>query len=154
MGKYRNNTWLIKHGLSGSKLYKVWVSIKFRCTNPKHRDFHRYGGRGIRYCPEWEKFIPFMEWALANGYQEGLEIDRIDNDGNYEPSNCRWITRQKNSLNRDKRKDYGIYKNGKNGWAIHIVRNRKDNYGGTYPSVEQAIVKRDELVKMLDAKIA
>lgn len=68
-----------------------------RCRRKKDKYYHRYGGRGIRVCEEWHKFPPFYEWAMANGYRDNLSIDRVDVDGNYEPSNCQWITMAENS---------------------------------------------------------
>lgn len=95
-----NKECCVRHGMHKHKIYKVWTSIKQRCRNPNAPFYARYGGRGISYCNEWEKFEPFYEWAEANGYEEGLTIDRIDNDGNYEPSNCRWVTHKENCQNR------------------------------------------------------
>jgi len=95
-----NKVCAIKHGLHRSKIYKVWTSLKQRCHNPNASFFNRYGGRGITYCEDWDQFQPFYDWAMENGYQEGLTIDRINNDGNYEPSNCRWVTHQENCQNR------------------------------------------------------
>ena len=89
-----------RHGLEGTPLYFVWRSIKQRCNNPNQHGYHCYGGRGITYCKEWESFVPFMEWALKNGYSEHLQIDRRNNNGNYEPGNCRFVTPRTNSLNR------------------------------------------------------
>ena len=74
--------------------------MKSRCNNPKYSSYHRYGGRGITYCEEWETFEPFLKWALKNGYSDDLTLDRIDNDGNYEPSNCRWATQSQQSYNK------------------------------------------------------
>lgn len=79
-------------------LYGIWASMKQRCCNPKHTHYANYGGRGIRICSDWFQYYPvFREWAMKNGFQPGLTIDRIDNDGNYEPSNCQWISRAANS---------------------------------------------------------
>lgn len=81
-------------------LYKTWTGMVQRCTNPNHVAYHRYGGRGVVVCDEWSKFIPFMEWAQANGFEKGLEIDRMDNNGNYTPDNCRFVTGKANIRNR------------------------------------------------------
>ena len=74
--------------------------MKNRCTNPNNKDFSDYGARGISVCSEWQNFSPFQAWALANGYAEGLTLDRMNNDGSYEPANCRWVTRKEQAQNR------------------------------------------------------
>lgn len=88
------------HGETGSRLYWVWHNMIERCTNPNATNYERYGGRGITVCPEWRSsFEAFMAWAMANGYQPGLQVDRKDNDGPYTPSNCRWATRKQQARN-------------------------------------------------------
>jgi len=99
----------VTHGITQDKssieyrLYNVLNSIKTRCYNAKSREYKWYGSRGINLCEEWRsKPSSFIEWALANGYQKGLHIDRINNDGNYEPNNCRFVTSKVNMNNTSK----------------------------------------------------
>lgn len=90
-----------KHKQSGTRLYEIWQGMKSRCFYEKDARYSRYGGRGITVCNEWkEDFKAFFDWSLENGYSENLTIDRIDNDRNYEPSNCRWVTMKDQSKNR------------------------------------------------------
>ena len=89
-----------KHGDHKSRLYNIWAGMKNRCTCSNNERYDRYGGRGISVCLEWDHYPAFKEWALANGYADDLQIDRTDNDGNYEPANCRWVTAAKNTRNR------------------------------------------------------
>ncbi|MDR0475049.1 MAG: hypothetical protein LBH43_15420 [Treponema sp.] len=102
------------HGDSGKRLYRIWVQMKLRCENQsskESRDKKNYRDRGIRVCQEWHDYKVFKAWALKNGYNDNLSIDRIDNNGNYEPSNCRWadiITQANNT-----RRNINIKYNGK-----------------------------------------
>jgi hypothetical protein len=90
-----------RHKLSGTRLYHEWCSMKRRCLNPNYKRYSDYGGRGIKVCDEWlDKPDAFFEWALSNGYSDNLTIDRIDNNGNYEPSNCRWVDNKTQCRNR------------------------------------------------------
>lgn len=83
------------------KLYHTWTSIKYRCNNPKCKDYKNYGGRGIKMCDEWANdFLTFRTWCLENGFASDLTIDRIDVNGNYEPSNCRWVTVAEQNRNK------------------------------------------------------
>jgi hypothetical protein len=91
----------VKHGFSKSRLYIIWRGMLRRCHVPKSPDYAWYGAKGIAVCAAWKNdFITFREWAMANGYDDSLTIDRIDGKGNYEPSNCRWATKETQSLNR------------------------------------------------------
>ena len=84
-----------------SRLYREWCGMKKRCYNSKYEFYNRYGGRGIKVCEEWlNDFVSFKNWAISNGYNDNLELDRIDNDKDYEPNNCRWQNRTNQVRNR------------------------------------------------------
>lgn len=88
------------HGHSKTKLYGVWLGMKRRCDYRKDKRYQRYGGRGITVCDEWRNdYVTFESWAINNGYKQGLSIDRIDNNGNYCPENCRWVTTKQQNRN-------------------------------------------------------
>ena len=90
-----------KHGMKHTRIYEIWCGMKKRCYNQNSKNFPQYGGKGIIVCDDWKNdFLKFYDWSMKNGYQENLTIDRIDNNGNYEPSNCRWITHKQQQRNR------------------------------------------------------
>lgn len=90
---------------NATRLYEIWTGMRNRCNNPNNHNYDCYGGRGISVCERWSNYLNFKEWALKNGYKEDLTIDRIDVDGNYEPDNCRWVTRKEQMSNTRKSKE-------------------------------------------------
>ena len=111
------------HGLRSTRLYVIWANIKDRILNPKHHKYKDYGGRGIIICDEWKNdFASFYDWAMSNGYSDELTIDRIDNDGNYSPENCRWVTQIIQTRNQR------IYKNNTSGYKGVCYYKRDGNY--------------------------
>lgn len=109
------------------RLYRIWCCMKSRCYNKNLKAYKDYGMRGIQVCKEWlNDFRKFENWALNNGYQENLTIDRIDNDGNYEPSNCRWITRE--MQNKNKRNNIYVIYNGKKILLKDYAKEKNINY--------------------------
>ena len=108
----RCKTNFTKHGLEHTRLYGIWSDMRLRCYDEKNIAYHRYGGRGITICDEWKNDVKaFYDWATANGYKDSLTIDRIDNDGNYCPENCRWATIKEQASNR--RSNILVTHNGK-----------------------------------------
>lgn len=86
--------------MSHTRLHNIWISMRQRCRTKTCSGYKKYGAKGIRVCKEWEAFENFRDWAIANGYSDNLSIDRIDPKGNYEPSNCRWVTQKVQQNNR------------------------------------------------------
>ena len=120
------------HGLIETKLYKIWANIKDRTLNPKHKQYNDYGGRGITICDEWLDIHNFYNWAMSNGYSDELSIDRIDNDGNYEPSNCRWTTRTIQQRNQR------IQKNNTSGYK-GVSYDKKANKNKAYIKINKKL---------------
>ena len=125
-----------KHGLEHSRLYKIWFNMNLRCLDETNTNYHRYGGRCISVCDEWkENLQAFVDWAMANGYRDDLTLDRIDNDGNYEPSNCRWVSMREQANNR--RSNVAITFNGK----TKTMKQWANDVGIPYKVVWQRIQK-------------
>lgn len=87
-------------GESKQRLYSIWNGMLNRCENKKAANYQYYGGNGITICPEWHNYTNFKEWAMRNGYQDNLTIDRVDVCGAYSPDNCRWVTQKEQTRNR------------------------------------------------------
>ena len=128
------------HGLSRTRLYRIWAGMKRRCFSPKCEKYPLYGERGITVCKEWMNFKPFYDWAYSNGYTDTLSIDRIDSNGNYEPSNCRWATSSEQVRNTRANKWFSY--NGEThllcDWARKVdvspetIKRRFEQYGSPY----------------------
>lgn len=126
-----------KHSKTGDRLYIMFASIKSRCYNKNNKAYYRYGGRGIKICDEWlNDFLLFHDWVVKSGWEDGLQIDRIDNNGDYEPNNCRFVTARENSNNKSN--TIFLNFNGENlpiavwakktGIGIETIRRRIFNY--------------------------
>ncbi len=136
-----------KHGYNrqgnAHPLYTAWKAMKQRCCNPNDPAFHNYGGRGISVCKQWiDDPKAFVEWGLVNGWKSELAIDRTDNNGNYEPTNCRFVTQAVNNGNqRDHKKasglPVGVRLNG-NGFQARIYIGGKRLCLGTFDTPEKA----------------
>ena len=118
-GDFPTTSWLRRH----------WWNMKNRCEDPKNTFFHRYDGRGIAVCAEWQRFGAFFAWAITNGWRRGLTIDRIDNDKGYSPENCRWVTNRENARNRSFYNAKTVTVRGMSksysAWAKHLGLSRK-----------------------------
>lgn len=103
----------VKHGLSGTRIKRIYYNMHSRCENTNTPKYKNHGGRGIKICDEWhggEGLVNFYNWAMANGYTEDLTLDRIDNDGDYCPENCQWVDFA--TQNRNKRDNVFVTING------------------------------------------
>lgn len=112
------------HGMSKTRLHNIWLTMRSRCEKPNCSTYHKYGAKGIKVCSEWSIFENFRDWSLSNGYNDQLTIDRINPLGNYEPSNCRWVTQK-------------VQQN-----------NRSNNVKLTYKGITHSIIEWSEILKI------
>ena len=142
-----------KKSLRRNRLFWVWRGMVARCYDSKHMTYYYYGGRGIKICDEWRKDpAPFMEWAIKNNWKHGLQIDRKDNDGDYTPSNCRFVTKSVNGRNRRKARNksssyIGVcYIKHRKKYRSQITVNWNLTYIGHYETELEAITARDNYI--------
>lgn len=134
------------HNESKSRLYKIWSYMRKRCYNQNASNYMNYGGRGITVCNEWNgSYEAFRDWAVKNGYNDSLSIDRIDVNGNYEPNNCRWVTSAAQANNR-RNTVYYTYKN-----ETKSVADWAKQYGLNYKSLLKRINSGKGLSELIHA---
>lgn len=142
-----------KHGLRKHPLYQVWANMKDRCYNIKCKYYPNYGSRGITICDRWKDSFENFYNDVVEGYEEGLQLDRIDNDGNYEPNNVRWVKSQQNSMNRGGHKNTssrykGVSWNKKiNKWVAQIQKDGKKHHLGSFSNEHEAAVAYNKKAK-------
>ena len=133
-----------RHGLKGTRLYRIWKNMKSRCYNPRVGSYKNYGGRGVSICDEWlNDPKAFYDWATANGYSDEKSIDRIDVNGPYAPDNCRWATRKEQG--RNQRTNHAI----NTPWGRLCLREASERSGVSLATIKQRIkrgVPEDQLL--------
>ena len=142
-----------KHGLSLSRFYSIWHNMLDRCYNKNSKRFNDYGGRGIKVCGEWLDIKNFVDWVdNKSNWEEGLTLDRIDNDKGYSPENCRWVDRATQGLNQRMKKNntsgfVGVnWKKDKNKWVVNIKHHKVLKYVGGFKTKEEAVLARDQYI--------
>ncbi len=144
----------ITHGGSKTHLYRIWRHMRERCNNPSAKDYIHYGGRGIKVWPAWQHFEGFRNWALENGYESNLSIDRKDNNKGYSPSNCRWASQSQQCRNKrpigNKSGYVGVYPTGWLRWYAASKVNGRQIRLGTFDDPFSAAWVRDEFSKGID----
>lgn len=142
-----------KHGFCQRPVYRVWQDLNKRCGNPNSPNYKYYGGRGISVCKAWRDAETFIRWAMANGYADTLTLDRVDNDGNYTPSNCRWTTRTVQSRNSRRLRSSNTsgyrgvsFDASRQRWQAKIKVDYKTLYLGRFDSPKEAAHAYDAYV--------
>lgn len=150
----KNGTFKKIHGESKTRLYSIWHGIMTRCYNKNAINYKFYGKLGTKVTDEWHDFITFKQWAVSNGYEKTLTIDRINTKDNYYPENCRWVTYTKQAQNRKIRKDnnagysgINMVKSGK--WRVRISIDGKRKQIGNFDSLDDAIKAKKRAEKEL-----
>lgn len=144
----------VTHGLSHHRTHNIFIQMKERCYNPKNVSYPWYGAKGIGICQQWlDSFPDFYRWALENGYEDTLEIDRINSDEDYKPENCRWVTRTVQNVNQKIRVDNtsgykGVkWNKARKKWEVSISVDNKRHYLGLHETLEKAVEVRKEAEK-------
>lgn len=140
-----------RHGMCGTRIYDIWRDMRHRCSCPGMKNYPYYGGRGISVCAEWDNsFEAFYEWAMESGYSDDLTIDRIDVNGNYEPSNCRWATKSTQTANRRNAGEceyIGVYKHSNSScYVTEIKQNGELIFLYSSRSKNDCAFKRNEFI--------
>ena len=130
------------------RIYSIWNDIKRRCFNPKNKRYKQYGGRGITICKEWLNFQNFYDWSMKNGYNKKLIIDRINNDKNYTPNNCRWVSWKEQANNRSNNHKLTLTLSMSEwsellGLSYTAIRARKNRGWSDYETLTKPLIKKE-----------
>ena len=143
--------WIKTHKMTNTRIYGIWRDMKQRCNNPKCCNYKHYGARGISVCDKWENdFISFYHWASTHGYKTDLTIDRMDNDGNYEPDNCRWSTKSVQNMSMRHKNTSGFIGISKHSlvdkWYGRVKIDGKCYYTGMSENILDAVKMRNDFI--------